>query len=64
MTWCDRIQSEDSIGTDPLPAGQVWAISPGAVDEHPGLYRDEMATKLSILCYSDAREALLKELAV
>ncbi|MHB8618977.1 MAG: BREX system Lon protease-like protein BrxL [Chloroflexota bacterium] len=34
-----EIQSEDSIGTDPLPAGQVWAISPGAVDEHPGLYR-------------------------
>jgi ATP-dependent Lon protease len=24
-----ELQSDDSIGTDPLPAGQVWAISPG-----------------------------------
>ena len=34
-----ELYSEDSIGTDPLPPGQVWAISPGAVDENPGLYR-------------------------
>lgn len=34
-----EIQSEDSIGSDPLPAGQIWAISPGGLDEHPGLYR-------------------------
>jgi len=34
-----ELQSEDSIGTDPLPPGQVWAISPGGIDENPGLYR-------------------------
>ena len=34
-----EIQSEDSIGTDPLPPGQVWAISPGGMDENPGLFR-------------------------
>ncbi len=34
-----EIQREDSIGTDPLPPGQVWGISPGTLDEAPGLYR-------------------------
>jgi len=34
-----ELQSENSIGTDPLPPGQVWAISPGGPDENPGLYR-------------------------
>jgi ATP-dependent Lon protease len=34
-----EIQSEDSIGTDPLPPGQVWGISPGGQDEYPGLYK-------------------------
>lgn len=34
-----ELYSEDSIGTDPLPPGQVWVISPGALDENPGLYR-------------------------
>ncbi len=34
-----ELQSESSIGTDPLPPGQVWAISPGGTDENPGLYR-------------------------
>ena len=34
-----ELQSEDSIGTDPLPPGQVWAVSPGGQDENPGLYR-------------------------
>ncbi|MFH1749165.1 MAG: BREX system Lon protease-like protein BrxL [Planctomycetota bacterium] len=34
-----ELQSEDSIGTDPLPPGQMWAISPGGMDENPGLYR-------------------------
>lgn len=37
-----EIQSEDSIGSDPLPPGQVWAISPGGQDEYPGLYRIEV----------------------
>ena len=30
------------IGVDPLPPGQVWAISPGGQDENPGLYRIEV----------------------
>jgi len=34
-----ELQSEDSIGDDPLPPGQVWVLSPGGLDEHPGLYR-------------------------
>ncbi|MFC1521891.1 BREX system Lon protease-like protein BrxL [Elusimicrobiota bacterium] len=33
--------SEDRIETDPLPPGQVWAISPGGEDVGPGLYRIE-----------------------
>ncbi|MBW4655648.1 MAG: protease Lon-related BREX system protein BrxL [Kaiparowitsia implicata GSE-PSE-MK54-09C] len=36
-----ELQSEDSIGSDPLPAGQVWAISPGGQDEAAGLFRIE-----------------------
>ena len=36
-----ELQSEDSIGTDPLPEGQVWAISPGGQDEAAGLFRIE-----------------------
>jgi len=35
-------RSENEIGTDPLPPGQVWTISPGTTDEHPGLYRIEV----------------------
>lgn len=31
--------SENSIGTDPLPPGQVWVIAPGGGDENQGLYR-------------------------
>ena len=34
-----EIQSDDAVGQDPLPAGQIWAISPGQLDEHAGLYR-------------------------
>lgn len=37
-----ELQSEDSIGGDPLPAGQVWALSPGGLDEAAGLYRIEV----------------------
>lgn len=36
-----ELHSEDSIGDDPLPSGQVWAISPGGMDENPGLFRIE-----------------------
>lgn len=34
-----ELQSEDAIGSDPLPPGQVWAISLGGLDENAGLYR-------------------------
>jgi ATP-dependent Lon protease len=37
-----ELQSENSIGSDPLEPGQVWAISPGNMDEHPGLFRIEV----------------------
>ena len=36
-----ELQSENEIGSDPLPPGQIWSISPGTLDEHPGLYRIE-----------------------
>ena len=34
-----EIQSDEEIGADPLPPGQVWAISPGGPEEGAGLYR-------------------------
>ena len=34
-----EVGSEDQIGTDPLPPGQVWAIGPGGPDDYAGLYR-------------------------
>ena len=34
-----ELQSEDAISSDPLPPGQVWALSPGGQDENVGLYR-------------------------
>lgn len=34
-----ELQRPDEIGADPLPPGQVWAISPGGEGENPGLYR-------------------------
>lgn len=38
-----ELQSDNSIGSDPLEPGQVWTISPGAGgDEHPGLFRLEV----------------------
>ena len=37
-----ELHSENIIGPDPLPPGQVWAISPGSQDEHSGLYRVEL----------------------
>ena len=37
-----ELQSEDHIGRDPLPPGQVWGISPGGQDEGSGLYRIEV----------------------
>lgn len=37
-----ELQSENSIGGDPLEPGQIWTISPGDGEEHPGLYRIEV----------------------
>jgi ATP-dependent Lon protease len=37
-----ELHSENSIGSDPLEPGQVWAISPGKQDEYPGLYKIEV----------------------
>lgn len=37
-----ELQSENSIGGDPLEPGQIWSISPGDGEEHPGLFRIEI----------------------
>lgn len=34
-----ELHSENEIGTDPLPPGQIWTISLGSPEEHPGLLR-------------------------
>jgi ATP-dependent Lon protease len=37
-----ELQSDSSIGGDPLEPGQAWAISQGSLDDNPGLYRIEV----------------------
>jgi ATP-dependent Lon protease len=37
-----ELQSQGGIGDEPLEAGQVWVLSPGGQDEHPGLFRLEV----------------------
>jgi ATP-dependent Lon protease len=37
-----ELQSEDQVGRDPLPPGQVWTISPASQEEGSGLYRIEV----------------------
>lgn len=39
-----ELQSDSSIGTDPLEPGQIWCISEGGhdVDDNAGLYRIEV----------------------
>ncbi|MDQ3000085.1 MAG: BREX system Lon protease-like protein BrxL [Fibrobacterota bacterium] len=39
-----ELHSEDAIDSDPLPPGQVWAISPGGQETGPSLYRIEITT--------------------
>lgn len=34
-----ELYSENSVGSDPLPPGQVWVVSGGGGDENPGLYQ-------------------------
>lgn len=38
-----ELHSDEAIESDPLPPGQVWAISPGTTESGPGLYRLEVA---------------------
>ena len=37
-----EMQSDQSIGGDPLEPGQVWTISPGTGEEYAGLFRIEV----------------------
>ncbi len=37
-----ELQNAEGIGTDPLPPGHAWGISPGGQDEAAGLYRIEV----------------------
>src|SRR5207237_7282513 len=37
-----ELQSEDHVGSEPLPPGQVWGIGPGGQEEGAGLYRIEV----------------------
>jgi ATP-dependent Lon protease len=37
-----ELHGEEAIESDPLPPGQVWAISPGGAEAGPGLYRIEV----------------------
>lgn len=37
-----ELHSDEAIGEDPLPPGQVWGISPGGTEAGPGLYRIEV----------------------
>ncbi len=34
-----ELQSENEIGPDPLPPGQIWTISPGGANDPVGLFR-------------------------
>ena len=36
-----ELRDQSQIGTDPLPPGQAWAVSPGSGDEPAGLFRAE-----------------------
>ncbi|WDQ14567.1 BREX system Lon protease-like protein BrxL [Rhodopirellula sp. P2] len=39
-----ELHSDVAIDGDPLPPGQVWAISPGSQESGPGLYRLEVTS--------------------
>jgi ATP-dependent Lon protease len=39
-----ELHRDEAIETDPLPPGQVWAISPGSQEAPPSLYRIEAAS--------------------
>lgn len=37
-----ELRSQEGIGDEPLESGQIWTLSPGGMDEHPGLFRLEV----------------------
>ncbi len=37
-----ELRSQEGIGDEPLESGQIWTLSPGGVEEHPGLFRLEV----------------------
>lgn len=37
-----EVHSESTIGEDPLPPGQIWTLSSGGSEEHPGLFKIEV----------------------
>jgi len=37
-----ELQSQGGIGDEPLECGQIWTLSPGGQEEHPGLFRLEV----------------------
>lgn len=39
-----ELHSDEAIESDPLPPGQVWAVSPASLDAGPGLYRLEVTS--------------------
>lgn len=39
-----EIHSENTIGEDPLPPGQIWGLNVGGQEEHSGLYKIEINT--------------------
>src|SRR6185295_7896136 len=39
-----ELHSDEAIDSDPLPPGQVWALSPGSPETGPGLYRIEVTS--------------------
>lgn len=41
-----ELHSDEVIDSDPLPPGQVWAISPGGQENSPALYRIEVTVGL------------------
>ena len=39
-----ELHSDEAIDADPLPPGQIWAVSPGNGEAGPGLYRIEVTS--------------------
>jgi ATP-dependent Lon protease len=37
-----ELYSENSVQSEPMEPGQVWAISPGSIEENPGLFKIEI----------------------